>query len=513
MLYLIVALAMLSGTVAFVAALGSAYAVQREHLVAQALSANQAYAAKFAEGIDIYVASVQRQLEASARRLPALMDQPQAMQAEALRLAEQSDGESVAAIADSEDKVLAYASLTPDAHSNPGTLADLEIGDRHSRNNVSAAYRAASNKMAVAFTEPILGPDDSYLGLVGVSTSVRHDNLLSRLVGNHARPDGFYAYVVDGAGVVIAHRDPARVGSSERDNAAVQALLRKEQGAQPILNSRAEPYLAGYAPVTTAGWGVVVQSPQAILTKPQRALLARAALYSLPIALMSIIAVCALAYWIAHPLGKLANTLRRTDLAKPQMAGNMARNWYFEAQQLGEAVDVTLAEYRQRLSSLDAETLADPMTGLLNRRGLAREMDRLQASAQPFAALALDLDHFKRVNDTYGHAAGDDVLKTLASVTRATIRQEDSAFRVGGEEFLVLMPGADLPNALALAQRLRGAVQATAMPGGVGHITVSIGVALWPAHGIDTQVVLAHADQALYEAKKQGRNRVAAHTG
>ncbi|AMD47224.1 diguanylate cyclase [Bordetella holmesii] len=512
MLYLIVALAMLSSAVAFATALGLAYAVQREHLMAQALSANQAYAAKFAEAIDIYVGSVQRQLRSSARRLPALMQQPDALQAEASRLAELADGESVAAIADKDDKVIAYATLTPDAASNPGTLAGLEIGDRQSRDNVSAVYLTAAEKMAVALTEPIRGPAGEYLGLVGLSTLVHKDNQLSRLVGNHSRADGFYAYVVDGTGTIIAHQDPRRVGSSERHNEAVESLLRKERGARAIVNTRGELYLAGYAPVATADWGVVVQSPQTIITTPQRTLLARAALYSLPIALIIFFAVCALAYGIARPLGKLANILRSTDLAHPQPASHISSNWYFEAQQLGEAVDITLAEYRQRLSSLDAETLADPMTGLLNRRGLAREMGRLQANRQPFAALALDLDHFKRVNDTFGHAAGDEVLKALANLTRTTIRQQDCAFRVGGEEYLVLMPGADMPRAQALAERLRAAVQATHMPGGVGHVTVSIGVALWQAHG-DAQVVLAHADQALYEAKRKGRNRVTAHTG
>lgn len=145
--------------------------------------------------------------------------------------------------------------------------------------------------------------------------------------------------------------------------------------------------------------------------------------------------------------------------------------------------------------------------------GVTSELARLMASRQPFAVLALDLDHFKQVNDTFGHAAGDQVLMALADIMRGSVRAEDACCRVGGEEFLVLMPGASADAASAVADRIREATRAHAMPGGVGHVTVSIGAARWPDDGNEPDTVLKRADQALYQAKTSGRDKVVAWAG
>ncbi|MNT49481.1 putative diguanylate cyclase YcdT [compost metagenome] len=120
----------------------------------------------------------------------------------------------------------------------------------------------------------------------------------------------------------------------------------------------------------------------------------------------------------------------------------------------------------------------------------------------------MDLDHFKGVNDTFGHASGDQVLVALADIMRDSVRTEDAGCRVGGEEFLVLMPGASAEAARGVAERIRQATEAHRMPGQVGHVTVSIGTARWPDDGSDPGAVLKCADQALYLAKTSGRNKV-----
>ncbi len=158
----------------------------------------------------------------------------------------------------------------------------------------------------------------------------------------------------------------------------------------------------------------------------------------------------------------------------------------------------------------------DALTGLLNRRAmderLAAEWQRHLRLHEPFALLLLDIDHFKRVNDRHGHAVGDHALKALAEVLRELLRPTDSAARVGGEEFLVMLPGVDAPRALAAAERLRQEIARVAVPGTepghVLHLTVSIGVAdAVPQDGSLAQLLL-RADQALYRAKAEGRDRV-----
>ncbi|GAA0542984.1 hypothetical protein GCM10010172_25570 [Paractinoplanes ferrugineus] len=178
------------------------------------------------------------------------------------------------------------------------------------------------------------------------------------------------------------------------------------------------------------------------------------------------------------------------------------------AGQAGVAVNnVRVHEEAQRLS------LTDPLTGLWNyrylRESLRREVERASRFGRMLAVLVLDLDHFKGVNDTYGHAAGDAVLGEFARRIRVGLREVDVAFRQGGEEFVVLLPETDAYGGAIVADRLGTAVRGTPFSieaRGEITVTVSIGVAVFPEHGADAQQVLRAADDALYAAKNAGRD-------
>jgi diguanylate cyclase (GGDEF)-like protein len=154
----------------------------------------------------------------------------------------------------------------------------------------------------------------------------------------------------------------------------------------------------------------------------------------------------------------------------------------------------------------------DPLTGLCNRSALEQRLAELDG--EPTAAdeglshalLLCDLDHFKRVNDQLGHAAGDAVLQDVAYTMRATLRAGDSIYRVGGEEILIVLPGAGEEDAMEIAERLRGAVRER-RPVGV-PVTTSIGVAVSGAGTVDSDELVSQADAALYAAKAGGRDRV-----
>lgn len=149
----------------------------------------------------------------------------------------------------------------------------------------------------------------------------------------------------------------------------------------------------------------------------------------------------------------------------------------------------------------------DPLTGLLNRNALEQRLGELEGQSGGAAALLLcDLDHFKRVNDQLGHAAGDAVLQEVADTMRAAIRAGDSIYRIGGEEILVVLPGAEKADAIGVGQRLRQAVRER-RPGGV-EVTLSVGVAVSGPGPIDTHELIDLADSALYSAKAAGRDRV-----
>ena len=157
------------------------------------------------------------------------------------------------------------------------------------------------------------------------------------------------------------------------------------------------------------------------------------------------------------------------------------------------------------------EAVIDPLTSMLNRNALAIRADELsQQSAltgEPVGVLLGDLDHFKRVNDTYGHNAGDAVLREVAYVMRKELRAFDLAYRLGGEEFLILLPGSDAEQAHTLAEHLRETIESSQV--GRHQITMSFGVgASQVGEHFDYDTVFARADAALYEAKRAGRNRV-----
>jgi diguanylate cyclase len=180
-----------------------------------------------------------------------------------------------------------------------------------------------------------------------------------------------------------------------------------------------------------------------------------------------------------------------------------------------EAQQSELRSVRARLGKLETEVVKDPLTGLLNRRGFDQAMEQLNADGMDVTAAALlmvDLDHFKRVNDTYGHLFGDQVLCATARVLSGVIKGRDVAARFGGEEFVVLLPDTPQSGAVTLAEQFRDAfsrakVRRAGSDKVIDKLTVSIGVAC-PKPGESLGASLDRADAALYRAKNEGRNCV-----
>jgi diguanylate cyclase (GGDEF)-like protein len=172
-----------------------------------------------------------------------------------------------------------------------------------------------------------------------------------------------------------------------------------------------------------------------------------------------------------------------------------------------------LSQANEQLATLAG---IDPLTDLYNRRGwfeiAQREFARARRSGHGLALMMIDLDHFKTVNDRYGHLAGDEALKRCAAVLRKAIRPSDSCGRYGGEEFVVVTPETDLAGASALAKRIVDAVRDESLPSRLGmfNVTASIGVTILGREDAGLDEVLHRADAALYEAKLAGRNRFVA---
>ncbi len=169
-----------------------------------------------------------------------------------------------------------------------------------------------------------------------------------------------------------------------------------------------------------------------------------------------------------------------------------------------------LTERKKLEEELRRLSMTDPLTGAYNRRYFLelaeKEMIRSHRTGSPFSLLVMDIDHFKRVNDTYGHIVGDMVLKKLVEVLKQRIRRSDTLARWGGEEFIVLLPDTALEGAAVLAEDLRAIIEETEFPH-VKNITISLGVAEYEA-GQTIDNTVTEADKALYKAKESGRNCV-----
>ncbi|QZD95004.1 GGDEF domain-containing protein [Qipengyuania gelatinilytica] len=165
----------------------------------------------------------------------------------------------------------------------------------------------------------------------------------------------------------------------------------------------------------------------------------------------------------------------------------------------------------ERAKQAERQANTDPLTGIANRRAIMGELDRriiwARDTGEPLSIIVFDIDHFKTVNDRHGHITGDRVIAEVAKIASGQTREDDEVGRIGGEEFLWIMPGCDGPSALRAAERLRWAIEAGTHGAPLPPVTISAGHAEM-RNGDSALVLFARADEALYEAKRKGRNRV-----
>jgi diguanylate cyclase (GGDEF)-like protein len=183
-----------------------------------------------------------------------------------------------------------------------------------------------------------------------------------------------------------------------------------------------------------------------------------------------------------------------------------------ELRRLNARLHEQLVEINQLKDKLQDQANRDPLTGLYNRRYLLQMLDYfLAAGRTPISLVMMDIDHFKQINDRHGHLAGDAVLGSIADMLREQLRSPEFACRYGGEEFLIVLPGVSLSQAGARAEEWRRQFQTSpiAVRGVAIEATLSLGVAVSPEQGINSEGLVHSADTALYMAKKRGRNQVA----
>lgn len=378
----------------------------------------------------------------------------------------------------------------------------------------------------VDFAAPILAADGTLRGVLGAHGSwdwVRE--VAQRVVHAGLRAEGIELLILNRQGeVILAGSGGAPQPPELARLQAASAVLAWPDGNDYLVGvaTRAQP-----APYAGLGWTVLVRQPVERAFASAQALRLATFLLGVLAALAFVAVAWPVTGRVAAPLREIATVARRIErgergLTMPvyrrqdeiaqlsQAVDGMTRRLVAHESELEERVQARTAELEAANAQLALLASRDSLTGAYNRRAgderLREEAQRAGRTGQPLAAVMVDVDHFKRINDTYGHAAGDDVLREVGALLRGRTRSSDSVIRYGGEEFLLLLPDTDAAGARVLAETLRMALAAECGQD-IGGITASFGVAVAHA-GTAPRDLLHAADAALYEAKTGGRNRV-----
>lgn len=484
-----------------------AWQVQRQALLENAQQSSRAYALKVASGVDDFIYGAHRRLGYSAALIGDALTDDRLLTEESHRLLDQDASFGAVIIINAAGKIL---KATPERLGLLGRVTHADGSEealREQRPMVSNVFEATSGGQVVFITMPVRDKGGQYRGLIGGAINVRKQGTLHTLASDHFNRDGTRTYIVDRVGRIIHHPDPARVGTLV-DKALMDYFAQSESSGPLLLQtSEGNSVIAGFARVPLSGWLVVSERTRASTLVALEPLIWKMFLSIIPFAIAIVVAI----WWLAHLISRPLRLLAR-GVAGPDTRENIERirgvlTWYREAFSIKQELLKGMATMQDTIRRLNTQAHTDPLTGLANRRAKREALRKMEAAGQPFAVVVLDIDHFKSINDTWGHEAGDATLCHLARLLEACSREGDIVCRIGGEEFMLLLPATPLVEAAKVGERVRKRVAGSAVDG-VGTITVSLGIAGWPVSGRKPADVVKQADRLMYRAKQAGRNRL-----
>ncbi|MDQ0196363.1 sensor domain-containing diguanylate cyclase [Paenibacillus wynnii] len=486
----------------------ASYQSKRQSLIDTTLQLNYTNANKMSQTIDSLFRSMRTSLQYSAKALSGTNKMSVSDRDEYLDLLRNSSNyfNSMAII----DEKGIIQNVSPQRLGTAGkevnTIAGTDISISQTP-FLSEPYRTSTTgRLIVIMTQPYFDEKGHYRGVIAGTLYLQDHNVLTMIFGsNNVDNEGSYYYIVGSDGKVLFHPDRSRIGQDATATKIVEKLLEGNSGQERVINMNGEEMLTGYSYVPANGWGVVVVSSNTMLHEQVSGHIKNILWYILMPFVLLLIAVIVIAHELARPFVFLANLVNKIGKEKVELPERKP-HWNREADLLTKTVLLALADFQKQTDQLTQEALTDSLTGLTNRRNFENTMDQWIREDKSFSLIVMDVDKFKFVNDTYGHQAGDDVLRQVAQVITASVRPEDICCRYGGEEFVILLANTTIKDAYIVAERVRKAVAI----GEVNHghpITVSQGIAHFPSQARSSDHLFHLADQALYEAKESGRNR------
>jgi diguanylate cyclase (GGDEF)-like protein len=373
--------------------------------------------------------------------------------------------------------------------------------------------------------EPIVSTHERFLGVLVAKLNFRS---ITGMLQNYAQNQVGELYLITKEGVVLTSSEPLASGFMEVNllRSVYARLYSREGNTLDYRNFRGPAVVGTLKKVPQLEWGVVAEENRAEAYAQIFRLRNLTMAFVAGLLFLIGLAAYLLGLTIVRPLDRLIGGAAK--VAAGDLEVDLPITTHGELGYMTEVFNnmvTRLREGREQLATIN-ETLrkknlelheisiTDSLTGLYNRKHLMETLDketsRCQRYKRPLAILMIDIDHFKRYNDTFGHLAGDGALKRMAKIFRDSVRAVDYSARYGGEEFLIILPETSKHEAAKAAERIRRCVEEDSLAEGdkATATTVSIGVAIFPEHGDDIQTLIKNADAALYEAKEGGRNQV-----
>jgi len=371
-----------------------------------------------------------------------------------------------------------------------------------------------ANTPTIAVAAPITDRSNRLSGFLVGSINLTKDFFIQEILGYKIGEKG-YLYLFNTDRTMILHPDKKRIMRQDIPPGANRLLDRAIagfEGSGETINSRGIPQIASFKRLKMTDWILATAYPQKEAYAPIRRLRGFIIGAAILITLLSIVLVWLLTRRVTASFTNFTDQIRHmredTDCHHEIIVDHGD-----EISELATTFNGLLRDLDQARNALDTLTRTDPLTGLHNRRHLELEAPKLIAISErnnaSTALLMIDIDFFKRINDTYGHGTGDEVLVHLAELFRQKVRPYDLAVRLGGEEFLLILPQISEQDALVVAERFRQTIQDTPVVCNQAKLAITVSIGVYVAEEIhDLEEAISRADAALYQAKNSGRNRV-----
>lgn len=486
-----------------VSTLTSSYFVTKKSLIENSLEQNRVYSKKLAHMTDEVFSYMQSNLEARQSDVVNNLNNHIAVTNILEQINISSKNFNSLSVINNQGIAIATA---PNIGIVGSKITSLGVNEALKRKEpfISKPYYAQTGRLLILVTTPLFGDNGEYLGMLNGTVYLEGNNFVRDILAEHYSKDGSYVYVVDRDGTLIYHPDKTRIGQSVESNLVVRKLIGKKSGALQIDNTLGSNFLAGYTYIEKSRWGVVSQTPYKSALKPLTRIMLTIFSFSLPFILIFIVLAFFVSTKLASPLRKLAiYTLRGRE---DQEEALDIPTWYFEAKQLTETIESYRKRQEETVDNMKTISVTDPLTGLKNRRYADILLKKLLNQKASFSIIMIDIDHFKQVNDKFGHIAGDEVLKFISTSLKDFCVEQEECIRLGGEEFIIILPNKDIQEAYIHGENIRKTVEDSVSPIN-RKLTISLGVGEYKCGETLTQF-MHRIDLALYEAKSNGRNSI-----